>query len=78
MPSPGTELNFERAVDELVERYRDRCLWFLRPDYLPTTQQARLRALESIQRHGDREAFARAAELREWLSHHSSARSAGF
>lgn len=74
---PGTESDFESAVDQLVERYRDRCLWFLRPDYLPTTRQARLRALESIQRHGDREAFTQAAELREWLSHNSSAGSAG-
>ncbi len=77
MPLPGTELDLERAVDSLVERYRDRCLWFLRRDYLPTTRQARLRVLESIQRHGDREAFIQAAELREWLSHHSSAGSAG-
>lgn len=77
MPLPGNELDIERAVDALVERYRDRCLWYLRPDYLPTTRQARLRALESIQRHGDREAFTQAAELREWLSHRSSAGSAG-
>ena len=77
MPLPGTELDIERAIDDLVERDRDRCLWFLRPDYLPTTRQARLRALESIQRHGDREAFTQAAELREWLSPHSSAGSAG-
>lgn len=56
MPPLRNESDFERAVDDLVERYRDRCLWFLRPDYLPTTRQARLRALDSIQRHGDREA----------------------
>ncbi len=74
---PGTGSDIERAVDGLVERYRDRCLWFLRRDYLPTTRQARLRVLKSIQRHGDREAFIQAAELREWLSQHSSAESAG-
>ncbi len=77
MPVPSAELNIERAVNELVERYRDQCLWFLRRDYRPTTRQARLRALESIQRYGDRAAFTQAAELREWLSHPSSAGSAG-
>ena len=77
MPIPATEADVERAVDDLVARYRDQCLWFLRRDYRPTTRQARLRVLENIQRHGDREAFTQAAELREWLSHHSSAGSAG-
>ena len=77
MSPPATESDIERAVNDLVDRYRDRCLWFLRRDYRPTTRQARLRALESIQRHGDREAFTRAAELREWLSQHSSVGSAG-
>jgi len=77
MQTPATESDVERAIEALVERYRDQCLWFLRRDYLPTTRQARLRALESIQRHGDREAFIQAAELREWLSQHSSAGSAG-
>jgi hypothetical protein len=76
MRPPATESDIGRAIDDLVDRYRDRCLWFLRRDYHPTTRQARLRALESIQRHGDREAFTQAAELREWLSQHSSVGSA--
>lgn len=64
-----------RAVDELVDLYRDRCLWFLRPDYHPSTDEARLRVLGQIQRYGDREAFTRAAEIRAWLSQSSSAES---
>jgi len=60
----------------LVDEYRTRCLWFLREDYYPETTEAALRVLESIERHGDVEAFRRAATLRQWLSRHSSSRSA--
>ena len=65
------------AVNRLVEEYRVRCLWFLRPDYYPSTREERLRVLGHIERHGDRQAFRRAAALRRWLSPGSSAPSAG-
>lgn len=65
------------AVNRLVDEYRARCLWFLRLDYYPTTPQDQLRVLGCIERHGDREAFRRAAMLKRWLSPHSSAPSAG-
>ena len=65
------------AVHELVDRYRDMCLWFLRPDYYPATQAETLRVLKYIQRHGDREAHLKAGELQQWLLQHSSAMSAG-
>jgi hypothetical protein len=65
-----------RAVDQLVDEYRHRCLWFLRPDYYPATDEERLRVLGQIERHGDRDAFQRAAKIRQWLSQISSARSA--
>jgi len=64
------------AVNRLVDEYRLRCLWFLRSDYYPSTHAERLRVLTYIQRHGDREAFRRAAEVRQWLSRTSSAPSA--
>jgi hypothetical protein len=66
----------EQAVDALVDRYRARCLWFLREDYYPRTREERSRVLDAIQRHGDCEAFRRAAEVRRWFSLDSSARSA--
>ena len=66
-----------QAIDRLVDEYRHRCLWFLRADYYPTTDEERLRALRYIQRHGDRTAYVRAAELRRWLSPASNAPSAG-
>ena len=64
------------ALRELVEEYRERCLWFLRPDYQPATVAEAERVLDAIQRHGDREAFRRAARIRPWLSRPSSATSA--
>jgi len=61
----------------IVDQYRGRCLWFLRPGYYPETLEEALRVLDSIQRHGDREAFQRAGEVRRWLSQVTSAKSAG-
>jgi hypothetical protein len=66
------------AVDRLVDEYRNRCLWFLRGDYYPSTDEERLRVLAYIERHGDRNAYVRAAEVRRWLSPPSSAASATF
>jgi hypothetical protein len=37
-------------VDALVNEYRPRCLWFLRPDYYPRTKEERLRILDYIER----------------------------
>jgi hypothetical protein len=61
----------------LVDEYRGRCLWFLRQDYYPATRDEILTVLRHIERHGDREAFRRAASLRRWLSPPSNATSAG-
>lgn len=65
------------SVRQLVDEYRDRCLWFLRPDYYPADREEVLRTLTYIERHGDRDGYQRAAEIRRWLSPHSSAASAG-
>jgi hypothetical protein len=63
-------------VDLLVDEQRTSCLWFLRPDYYPTTDAERIRVLGHIERHGDRRAFRRAATLKRWLSQNSSVASA--
>lgn len=65
-----------RSVNELVDEYRSRCLWFLRENYYPSTVEEALKVLDYIERRGDREAFRKAASLRQWLSQNSSARSA--
>ena len=63
------------AVQEIVEDYRDRCLWFLRRDFVPRTDEEALRVLELIERYGDRAGFERAQRLREWLRLPTSAES---
>ena len=60
------------AVNRLVDEYRDRCLWFLRRDFYPESLAAALRVLRDIEQHGDRTAYQRAAEVRQWLSRNSS------
>jgi hypothetical protein len=64
----------EDEVLLLVEANRARCFWYAPEDFIPETDAERVRALEAIERHGDREAFVKARELRQWLLQHSSAR----
>jgi len=66
---------FDEALHELVNDYRTRCLWFLRPDYCPETPEEQLRVLSYIQKYGDQAAYIRAAHLRRWLSQLSNANS---
>ena len=64
-PAPGlNDVAFMAFVDE----YRVRCLWFLRQDYYPVTASECESVLRLIEQHGDRLAFLRAAEFRQWLS----------
>jgi hypothetical protein len=67
----------QRTVDEalhtLVDDYRARCLWFLRPDYYPETPAEQLRVLSYIQKYGDQDAHIRSSRLRRWLSQLSNA-----
>jgi uncharacterized protein (DUF3820 family) len=60
----------------LVNKYRSRCLWFLREDFFPGNMREALLVLDNIEKHGDREAFIEARRIREWLSPISSAASA--
>jgi len=60
-------------IQRLVEDYRDRCLWFLRKDFMPTTAEEILRTLEQIERYGDRAAYERAEEIKRWLQAPSKA-----
>jgi hypothetical protein len=63
-------------VRNLVREHRAQCLWFLREDFVPSSREEMLRALEHIKRNGDRKAFLDASELSTWLSHHTSETSA--
>jgi hypothetical protein len=72
----GAQSELLQSVRTLVEEYRDRCLWFLPPDYYPETADQIRRTLDHIDRYGDRRAFQEAARLRKWLSQSSSEPSA--
>ena len=65
-----------KALRQLVDEYRSRCLWFLRSDYYPSSDEESRRILDYIERYGDREAFLRVAAPRQCLSPTSSAPSA--
>ena len=45
------------AVAALVEEYRDVCFWFMRQDYRPVTATEAVRALDTLERYGDRQAL---------------------
>lgn len=77
-PSDTERLSPERVPElvPLVDEYRSRCLWFLRPDFYPRTSAEILRVLHEIEAHGDLRAFQRSADIRRWLSQRSSASSA--
>lgn len=64
-------------VNRLVDEYRDRCLWFLRPDHYPATPEEQLRVLGHIERHADLAGYRRARTLKRWLSHPTNEPSAG-
>lgn len=70
-------MRWQEAIRELVDDYRDRCLWFLRRDYYPAAPEEVEQVLRYVEQYGDLEAFKRAARIRSWLSPRSSATSAG-
>ena len=63
-PDPALDAEVRSFVDD----YRQRCLWFVRADYYPSTPDEILRVLRWIRARGDREAFQRAGKIEEWLS----------
>ena len=65
-----------QSMKELVDEYRNQCLWFLRGDFYPETLEQGLRVLAYIQRYGDRTAYLKAAEVRQWLLQQSKETSA--
>ena len=64
----STVIDTQEAVRTLVEEYRHRCFWFLRPDFVPRTRDEMIRALGYIKRYGDREGYLRAERIERWLS----------
>ena len=67
----GLDEQIAPRLQQLVDTYRSRCLWFLAADYYPCTMEQALRTLSYIDRYGDRAGFVRARELRTWLLQNS-------
>jgi len=44
----STRTGIEAEVRSLVDDYRTRCLWFLRPDFYPETREEIVRVLRQI------------------------------
>ena len=78
-PGPGFDsgADLARRVDEFIDECRSACLWYQRPDYYPRTRADRLRVLDAIQRHADRDTFIKAGRLKRCLSPGSNDASAG-
>jgi hypothetical protein len=66
-----------QEVRTLMDEYRAESLWYMRKDYYPQNIREAIRILKAIEEHSDLAGFKRAATLRQWLSHHTSATSAG-
>lgn len=64
-----------KEIRELVSRTRGTCLWSSGADWLPETPGQAAACLEAILQRGDRESWAQARRLKEWLSPGSSATS---
>lgn len=62
---------------DLVNRCRERCLWFVSPKAPLSTREQQIEVLRSIERYGNREDFVQAKRLRLWLSQNSSERFSG-
>jgi hypothetical protein len=63
------------AVNRMVDEFRARCFWSARSDYYPLGLDQQVKALVTIQRHGDLATFRRASALRQWLLRHFSEQS---
>lgn len=64
-------------IRAIVDEHRATCLWYLREDFYPETDEETVLVLDAIARHGDVRAFQQAEALRRWISLPSSSPSAG-
>jgi hypothetical protein len=55
---------FTEKLEPLISEYRDRCLWFLREDFIPDTPEQAIIVLDLIERHGDQRAFRELRKLK--------------
>ncbi|MDD4103332.1 MAG: hypothetical protein PHU80_11980 [Kiritimatiellae bacterium] len=67
------KLDEQTELVALLEKYRERCLWFVRQDYVPVSRDEWSHTLDLIERYGDMNAFKQVGKARKWLSQLSKA-----
>ena len=67
----STYADFQIELKKLIDEYRNQCLWFLDEHFYPTEKSRQLRTLAYIEHYGDRRAFQKARQLKEWLLQNS-------
>lgn len=61
------EIIGSEQMRSLVEDYRAMCFWNFSEDFMPSTREQVILALDAVERYGDLNAYRRAGEIRKWL-----------
>lgn len=62
-----SEIIQTEEVKSVIENYRSMCFWSFPDDFMPKNKRQLLLALDSLERYGDRVAYQKAGEIRQWL-----------
>lgn len=54
-------------VKSIMDNYRSMCFWSFPEDFMPQNKEQLVLALECLERYGDRDAYCKAGEIRQWL-----------
>ena len=54
-------------VKFIMDNYRSMCFWSFPEDVMPQNKEQLVLALECLERYGDRDAYCKAGEIRQWL-----------
>jgi hypothetical protein len=57
----------QAEINQLVDEYRQRCLWFLGEHFYPETREDIVKTMDYICRYGDSAAFRKATEIKSWV-----------
>lgn len=54
-------------MKSIMDNYRSMCFWSFPEDFMPQNKAQLVLALECLERYGDRDAYCKAGEIRQWL-----------
>lgn len=55
--------NTTDCINRFIDEQRQLCLWFMRPDYRPSTDGEKIMVLKKIQLRANLEAYKKAGEM---------------